>query len=107
MSTHFSWGVLSLKKYSQINENQNIVYQVKWRVTGICTIGAETKTAHEEGWVSLDTNVENPIPYDNLDSNTVIEWAKTSLTNIGVVGYENIVIKKLNSDSYESTPPWE
>jgi hypothetical protein len=28
------------------------------------------------------------------------------LTPVGVNGYENIVVDLLNSDSYESTPPW-
>lgn len=107
MNTHFFWEVLSLKKYSQINENQNIVYQVGWKVTGISTIGSEVKSASVDGWVSLDPNVENPIAYESLDSETVLQWVKDSLMEVGVVGYENQVVGIMNSDDYESTPPWK
>ena len=47
MNTSFTWDILSLKKYPQVGVNTNVVYQAKWRVTGICTVGSETKTAYE------------------------------------------------------------
>ena len=106
MNTHFSWEVLKLKKYGTLGSHSNIVYSINWKCTGISTVGSETKTASQDGWVSISTSVSDPIDYSSLNSSTVVGWAKDSLTSVGVNGYENIVTDLLNSDSYESTPPW-
>lgn len=106
MNTSFTWDILSLKKYPQVGVNTNVVYQAKWRVTGICTVGSETKTAYVEGIAGFSTD-SYAIAYENLDANTVIGWTKDSLLPLGVAGYEKQVSNLLNSDEYDSTPPWE
>ena len=109
MSVTTTWSITSIDTIKTQNGLTDIVYNVRWKLSG--TSGSVTES--EEGQcVHLPSpDSESFINYSSLSENVVIEWVKSILGTEKVASIENSVVSRVeevfNSPSEENKPlPW-
>ena len=76
MTNKYTWSVDSLTCFPSLNNENNVVNNVNWRVSA--TDGTYFVNAYGEQALS-NKNSSNFIPYADLTETTVINWVKEAL----------------------------
>lgn len=108
MPTTYTWSVIQMDAYPELDGNTDVVFTVHWTLTG--TDG--THTAGVYGSVGVTVDPDAPFtPYVDLTQEQVISWVQSALGAEQVATYEANVAKQVDNLAYPPvvTPPlpWE
>lgn len=94
-----SWNVEALECYPQKDGETDVVFNVRWRVTGVD--GGFSGVTGGNTAVKVDSS-EPFTPYSQLTQDQVIEWVKSVMGDAAVARNETIV---LNQIAAQKNPP--
>lgn len=102
MATTFTWSIIQMKVYPEIDGKQDFVSSAEWQLTG--DNGTNTaSTSALFGYKPED--ITNFTPYNQLTEETVIGWVKDRLGADGVAHFESIVQTKLDEKKVPDVAP--
>lgn len=105
MATTYNWQIVELNR----ELSDGYVYNVHWSVTGSETVDGEEYTAYAYGANSLERPEGDLIPFEDLDQETVVEWAKGAIGEEQVTALENSITAQIQAKITPSTStglPW-
>jgi hypothetical protein len=108
MPATYTWSVIQMNAYPELDGKTDVVFTVHWTLTG--TDG--THTAGVYGSVGVTVDSDAPFtPYADLTQEQVISWVQSALGAEQVAAYEANVAKQIDdlADPPVVTPPlpWE
>lgn len=108
MPTTYTWSVIQMDAYPELDGNTDVVFTVHWTLTG--TDG--THTAGVYGSVGVTVDPDAPFtPYADLTQEQVVGWVQSALGEEQVAAYEANVatqIANLANPPIVTPPlPWE
>jgi hypothetical protein len=85
MPTTYTWSVIQMDAYPELDGNTDVVFTVHWTLTG--TDG--THTAGVYGSVGVTVDPDAPFtPYADLTQEQVVGWVQSALGEEQVAAYE-------------------
>jgi len=109
MATTFTWSIIQLNVYPEIDGKQNFVSSAEWQLTG--DDGKNTSfTSALFGYKPED--VTSFTPYNELTQDQVLGWVKDRLGADGIAHFKSVVQKQLDDmqvPDIQPTPeplPW-
>ena len=102
--TRYTWRIDHLRKYSSLGEYSDIVYEVGYTCYGENRHGTIRTEYSVGGKLTLPTDsLSNPIAYDNLTEEIVLDWLSPVKTDT-----ENLVEAEItgNDETYIRNLPW-
>jgi hypothetical protein len=92
MAATYTWSVVQMDAYPELDGNTDVVFTVHWTLTG--TDG--TYTAGVYGSVGVTVDPGAPFtPYADLTQEQVIGWVKSALGDAQIAAYEANVAKQI------------
>ena len=107
MTITYTWAILQMDAYPELNGMTDVVFTVHWTLTGID--GTYIGSVYDSTGVSL---VEGSpfTPYADLTETQVIEWVQSTLGEEKIMAYEADIAEQITSQIYPTviTPalPW-
>lgn len=102
MAIEFSWDLKKVEVYPSLDDNENVIHRVHWRLTATDTenlneLGTRNITEQEIGVVDLDTsNITEFIDFDSLDKATVERWVENSIGTHNLTMFKENLKKRIN-----------
>jgi hypothetical protein len=77
MEITYSWDCTTVDVRPTRDSNENVVYNVHWKLIGINENGSGTRVI---GTQELDiSNIENFIPFENLTNEQITSWVESAM----------------------------
>lgn len=77
MANTYNWKINALDAKVLVGDNENVVYTVHWSL--IATSENEEHTVSSIGTHSVEYDVDNFVPYEDLTEEIVIGWLEDAL----------------------------
>lgn len=110
MSNTYTWTCTSLDCYPKVNDLTNVVYSIKYTLTG-STQTSPAVTAQINDYCNVTYPGTSPfVPFELLTNDLVMGWVKDALGKDGVQAKENtidgLIAQKINPPSVTPALPW-
>jgi hypothetical protein len=102
----YQWHVTRMKAISKNNIIENYVFQVYYEYRGTDTTTQCVASVTGDIVFAIKENVENFVPFEQLDESTVIGWIEIHLGDQTIENFKNEIQEKLNSEINDVVPPW-
>lgn len=85
----YDWNCKTVDAYVQQGGNDDVVYNVHWRVTGTKEEGGKEYSSTNIGTQVLDTSeITNFIPFDQVTDEEVVAWTQNAMGEEEVAAIE-------------------
>ena len=85
----YDWNCKTVDAYVEQGGNDDVVYNVHWRVTGTKEEGEEQYTYTAIGTQTLDTSdITDFIPFDQVTNEQVVTWTQAAMGEDEVAAIE-------------------
>ena len=76
----YNWNCKTVDAYVEQSGNDDVVYNVHWRVTGTKEDGGEQYSSTNIGTQTLDTSeITDFIPFDQVTNEQVVAWTQAAM----------------------------
>ncbi len=76
----YDWNCKTVDAYVEQSGNDDVVYNVHWRVTGTKEDGGEQYSSTSIGTQTLDTSeITDFIPFDQVTNEQVVAWTQAAM----------------------------
>ena len=95
MATTFTWSILQMQTYPNVDNLQNFVSAVEWQLTG--TDGVKTASTSAL-FAYRPEDITSFTSYDQLIETEVLGWVQDRLGSEGIAHFQQIVQTKLDQE---------
>lgn len=85
MPVTYTWSVVQMDAYPELNNEPDVVFNVHWTMTG--TDGTYSGSVYGSQTLTLDPSAPFT-PYDKLTQDQVVGWVKDAMGDEQVADYE-------------------
>ena len=93
----YNWNCKTVDAYVEEAGNDDVVYNVHWRVTGTKEDGGEQYSSTNIGTQTLDTSeITDFIPFDQVTNEQVVAWTQAAMGAEQVAAIETSIADAIN-----------
>ena len=93
----YNWNCKTVDAYVEQSGNDDVVYNVHWRVTGTKEDGGEQYSSTNIGTQTLDTSeITDFIPFDQVTNEQVVAWTQAAMGAEQVAAIETSIADAIN-----------